>query len=224
MPTTKAGRATGAWKSRPCPGLPSAVSRDTVSDAATLLDTWRGQGVDRVDPLRFHFIEALARRASGHEGEARRVLDEKLAGVLDDYARCVEQAAGAGEAVAAPVPADGLTTLVDLLSANGAALQDAAGDMAVLDYFRGLWAELRVGRELRQALENVPENAGPLNSLHLVHQSLMLMHDLAPGYLRHFLSYADTLSWMERMSGADLLLGAAPRTEAPKKTGKGKAD
>ncbi|ODS68731.1 MAG: hypothetical protein ABS43_27500 [Bordetella sp. SCN 67-23] len=200
------------------------MSRGTVSDAAALLDTWRGQGADRVDPLRFHFIEALARRASGHEGEARRILDEKLAGALADYTRGVEQAAGASEAVAAPAPADGLSTLVDLLSANGAALQDAAGDMAVLDYFRGLWAELRVGRELRQALENVPENAGPLNSLHLVHQSLMLMHDLAPGYLRHFLSYADTLSWMERMSGADLLLGAAPRAEAPKKTGKGKAD
>lgn len=195
-----------------------------MSDAAALLDTWRGQGADRVDPLRFHFIVALARRVSGHEGEARRILDEKLAGALDDYARCVAQAAGASEAGAAPAPADGLTTLVDLLSANGAALQDAAGDMAVLDYFRGLWAELRVGRELRQALENVPENAGPLNSLHLVHQSLMLMHDLAPGYLRHFLSYADTLSWMERMSGADLLLGAAPRAEAPKKAGKGKAD
>ena len=195
-----------------------------MTDAAALLDAWRGQGADRVDPLRFHFIEALARRASGHEGEARRILDEKLAGALADYTRGVELAAGASEAAAAPAPADGLTMLVDLLSANGAALQDAAGDMAVLDYFRGLWAELRVGRELRQALENVPENAGPLNSLHLVHQSLMLMHDLAPGYLRHFLSYADTLSWMERMSGADLLLGAAPRAEAPKKTGKGKAD
>jgi len=197
-----------------------------VSDAATLLDTWRGQGADRVDPLRFHFIEALARRASAHEGEARRILDEKLAGALTAYARDVERAADQRETVAAPAPApaDGLGTLVDLLSAHGAALQDAAGDMAVLDYFRGLWAELRVGRELRQALENVPENAGPLNSLHLVHQSLMLMHDLAPGYLRHFLSYADTLSWLERMSGADLLLGAAPRPEAPKKAGKGKAD
>ncbi|MDH2238724.1 DUF2894 domain-containing protein [Pigmentiphaga sp. GD03639] len=200
------------------------MSKDVVTEAAALLDAWRGQGADRVDPLRFHFIEALARRASGHEGEARRVLDEKLAAALEDYARDVAQAADASEAVAAPVAADGLTTLVDLLSANGAALQDAAGDMAVLDYFRGLWAELRVGRELRQALENVPENAGPLNSLHLVHQSLMLMHDLAPGYLRHFLSYADTLSWMERMSGADLLLGAAARAEAPKKGGKGKPD
>ncbi|WP_296554702.1 DUF2894 domain-containing protein [Pigmentiphaga sp.] len=200
------------------------MNRDAVTDAAALLDAWRGQGAERVDPLRFHFIEALARRVPGHEGEARRILDAKLADALAGYARDVAQAAGSAGPVAPSEPADGLTTLVELLSANGAALQDGAGDMAVLDYFRGLWAELRVGRELRQALENVPENAGPLNSLHLVHQSLMLMHDLAPGYLRHYLSYADTLSWLERMSGADLLLGAAPRAEAPKKGGKGKAD
>ena len=108
---------------------------------------------------------------------------------------------------------------------DGAGCWPVGGDADVLDYFRTLWAGLRVGSELRQAMENVPENAGPLNSIHLVHQSLQLMHELAPDYLRHFLSYADTLSCLERMSGADLLLakGVPSRGESPKKAGKSRS-
>ena len=43
-----------------------------------MLDAWREQGADRLDPVRFHFIEALERRAAGHSGEARRILDDRV--------------------------------------------------------------------------------------------------------------------------------------------------
>ena len=51
------------------------------------LDAWRAQGADRVDPVRFALIESLARRAGAHEGLARRLLDERLSGLVEDYAR-----------------------------------------------------------------------------------------------------------------------------------------
>ena len=54
---------------------------------------------------------------------------------------------------------------------------------------------------MRQSLEQVPGNAGPLNSSSLVHRSLSLMRELSPGYLQQFLSYVDALSWMEQMNG-----------------------
>jgi len=56
-----------------------------------ILDGWRARGADLVNPLRFRFIDALERRAAGHSGEARRVLDEKLAALLEAYAREVER-------------------------------------------------------------------------------------------------------------------------------------
>jgi len=196
-----------------------------------MLQTCREQGLHRIDPVRFAFIEALARRSAGHAGEARRLLDERLARLVDAYARQAQEAGQAHEGGQNPDAArkggtgGGLRGLLDRLEAGRTALSEAGGDADVLDYFRTLWAGLRVGSELRQAMENVPENAGPLNSIHLVHQSLQLMHELAPDYLRHFLSYADTLSCLERMSGADLLLakGVPSRGESPKKAGKSRS-
>ena len=61
------------------------MSNDANAAQATL-DAWREQGADAHDPLRFHFIDALARRAAGHDGEARRVLDARLSSLLDAYA------------------------------------------------------------------------------------------------------------------------------------------
>lgn len=38
----------------------------------------RAQGAHRVDPVRFGYLEALARRSTAHGGELRRVLDQRL--------------------------------------------------------------------------------------------------------------------------------------------------
>ena len=38
----------------------------------------RADGAARRDPLRWHFIEALARRAHGHDGPARQLIDARL--------------------------------------------------------------------------------------------------------------------------------------------------
>jgi hypothetical protein len=54
-------------------------------NADEVLNTWRERGAHRMDPVRFRFIEALARRAATHHGEARRILDHKLAGLLATY-------------------------------------------------------------------------------------------------------------------------------------------
>jgi hypothetical protein len=79
------------------------------------------------------------------------------------------------------------------------ATDDAFEDLDVLEYFRETWSKLSTDGNLRQSLAQVPENAGPLNSSHLVHRALSLMHDISPDYLRHFLRHADALSWLEDM-------------------------
>jgi hypothetical protein len=83
------------------------VNNDVRNGAGALvtlerLAAWREQGADRVNPIRFHFIESLARRAAAQSGLARGVLDDKLANLLASYAQELEAAANAS----APKPAD----------------------------------------------------------------------------------------------------------------------
>src|SRR5260370_15405588 len=172
-----------------------------------MLDAWRERGADRMDPVRFHFIEALDRRAASHSGEARRILDDRLSKLLEAYADDLERAASragdAGSAASRGVPARGaLAGLIDYIASHAPADGDgpASGNAAprpssypeleVLDYFREIWSKVSAEKQLRQSLEQVPGNAGPLNSSSLVHRPLSLIRDLAPGYRQQLLSYA----------------------------------
>ncbi|ABF11942.1 DUF2894 domain-containing protein [Cupriavidus metallidurans] len=87
---------------------------------------------------------------------------------------------------------------------------------ALADYFRDTWARVSVDRQMRQSQAGVPENAGPLNTNHLVHRSLSLMREVSPGYLEQFLSYVDALSWLEGMHPISLV----PERKARAKSGK----
>ena len=205
-----------------------------MDDPAAMLDAWRARGEHRADPVRFRFIEAMARRAAGHEGDARRILDEKVAGLLAAYREKLEekQRAVAGtkqEAVLTPGP---LAQLVEHiarqspLQAEGPAATDAAPapELKTLRYFRSTWSRLSADRRLTQSLAKVPDNAGPLNSHHLVHRSLMLMHELSPEYLNRFMSYVDTLLWVDQVNGSNAPAAAnTPRVESKKKGARGKA-
>lgn len=184
-----------------------------------MLDAWREQGADRMSPMRFHRIDALARRAAAHGGEVRRLLDGRLAELIGAYAGDLEQAAskskGAGVASADASTGASLGGLVDYiadratlrdgLTIGGASSGASFPELGVLDEFRRLWSKLRVESQLRQSLEQSPANAGPLNSGRLVHRSLTLMSELSPGYLQQFLAYVDALTWIEQMSDSGLL-------------------
>jgi Protein of unknown function (DUF2894) len=208
--------------------------------ATIRLDAWRAHGDDRLDPVRFRFMEVLDRRAAGHTGEVRRILDERLSQLLEAYAddleRAASRAADAGNAVTQCEPARGaLAGLIDyiaghtLADGDSAAADDAvrrppsSSKLEVLDYVKDVWSKVSTERQLRQSLEQVPSHAGPLNSSSLVYRSLALMHELSPDYLRQFLSYVEALSSIEQMSGAGTLAGKeAPRAGNAKNRGRGK--
>ena len=178
-----------------------------------MLDAWREQGADRLDPVRFHRIDALERRAAALEGDARALLDARLATLLEGFAEVV---ARAGESAAASGVADApargaLAELVERLARDAQA--DRRGlDPELVDYFRSLWSKVRTEQQYRQSLDQVPRNAGPLNSNSLVHRSLAAMRELSPAYLQQFLSYVDALAWLEDLAGG----GAQPEKEAPR--------
>jgi hypothetical protein len=221
-------------------------------DARATLDAWRQRGDHRHDPVRFRFIEALARRAQAHGGAARRLLDDRLAALLAAYddaldkARCADpDPASEKKPTGSPAPRSALAELVDHLareasaqgigtagpgseagSGAGSEAKDGAPgrpaspapELKTLRYFRSTWSRLSADRLLTQSRKKVPQNAGPLNSQHLVHQSLTLMRELSPEYFHRFIAYVDALSWVDRVNGTSASAGAeAPRAANDRK-------
>lgn len=79
--------------------------------------------------------------------------------------------------------------------------QDSPGANASLravHLFRETWKKLHADRQMMRALNEQPENAGPLNSQMLLTRSLYMMRSLSPEYLNRFIMYADTLLWLEQ--------------------------
>lgn len=188
---------------------------DARTPARQLLDTLREQGAERLDPVRFHAMEALERRAAMHEGEARHLLDARLSALLAAYADQVKREAARDLRTENARDHGPLVSLVAAMG-NG----DAANypELPMLGDFRQLWSRLRTESQLRQSLQPAPANAGPLNSSALAHRSIALMRESSPGYLQHFLGYLDALSWMEQLSGSSTLpLREAPAAAASRK-------
>ncbi|HEV7270731.1 DUF2894 domain-containing protein [Pseudoxanthomonas sp.] len=186
------------------------------------LQAWRAQGLDRADPVRFDILQALAARLGTHDGEARRLLETRLAALMRAYAEGLART----HASAAPAPAreSGLRGLVAALRArHGDAPAPGPSPVApsALTEAREAWAQVRTDSQLRASLHDVPADAGPLNSGMLVHRALHLMRAASPGYLQHFIAYADTLSSLEQLQQAAALLTATdtprPARRAPRK-------
>ncbi len=87
----------------------------------------------------------------------------------------------------------------------------AAAPLHALAAYQSTWSRLRAEQRLRQALEQVPAQAGPLNSSQVVHQALQAMHAASPEYLDAFMRHADALMWLEQ---AMALPVAPPKTSA----------
>jgi hypothetical protein len=201
--------------------------QDPRQDPRARLAAWRERGAERIDPVRFRFLEALARRSTTQHGEARELLDARLAHLVASFGDALTQAAPRADRPATP-DASPLGGLVEYIAArsSASALPPVAGAQrgpepapALIDYFRDSWARVSADRQLREALDSVPANAGPLNTNHLVHGALALMQDVSPGYFQRFLSYVDGLAWLEQMSpgGAPAEPPARRAASAPKR-------
>ena len=180
------------------------------------IEALRERGAQQADLVRFRFIESLAERAAQHEGAARRVLDERLAQLLSAHERKLDQAAQPQDkarppASTEPLPRSALADLVADLGGRSAQLApvstaktasiDSTVELETLPFFRRTWSRLSADQRLAQSLAALPENAGPLNSHHLVHRSLTLMRELSPGYFDRFVAHVDALLSLQQGKG-----------------------
>ncbi|MDE2442274.1 MAG: DUF2894 domain-containing protein [Betaproteobacteria bacterium] len=201
------------------------------------LTVLRERGMDRLTPVRLVYLDALARRAAKQPETIRRLLTARIAQEADAlsarYAQPVAKKAEPAEVDPPSLLAELLAyigeqvlaapTLTHSAASAGAAKQPSpeinpsrTSDLKSVSYFHTTWSKLSTEQQLAQTLAQAPENAGPMNSQHLVLRALTAMRDHAPEYLLGFMSYIDTLIWLERASPVRASTDRSPLEEREK--------
>lgn len=190
------------------------------------LESLRAEGVDSLDPMRFHYLQILAARLPGQPEAVQRVLAQRLQLALGAYAERASLTSAPPCTAARLAAASPLAQLNQELKARARADADramvagdgggaSASDMKSVRQFGEVWLKIAAERQVTQALNRGPENAGPLNPHKLMLRTFSLMRGLSPDYLRHFLSQMDALLWLEQAQ-------ARPKpTRAPPRPGRG---
>jgi hypothetical protein len=209
-------------------GVDAAAPEATAPAWEQSLETLRLAGGARLDPVRFRYIELLARRMGEAAPEVRARLLATLERALAECAERVQERAaeepaatdpsraGSGvplqpvaEAIAAPpqAPLAELNRYISAATEAPARAEDYDLAPTGLQPFDGLknagrfresWQRMCAEDALEFAEERAPEAAGPLNSRRLMLHSMKLMQELSPGYLRHFIENAETLLWLDK--------------------------
>ncbi len=212
---------------------------DSAPQLQAMLATLRDAGTGQRACLRLHRIQTLAARLSGLDGRARAVLESRLHQLLQDAPPPTPDGASSPSTEAAA--GNGLAALRQLRSelrarsgasfaslARSAPMPEATGDgvapaadahpapLPALEAARQTWARLRMDDHLRHVMAEVPDDAGPMHSTVLVHRAIAVMQEAAPGYLQHFLGYADALATLERLC-------PLPATASPARTPRSRA-
>lgn len=206
---------------------------DRTADPTAWLAALQAKGASAVDPVRWAYLQALARRLSTRSGRARQLLEQRLRQGVQALQVAME-APSRGGAVPVSPSAAGLKDLLARLAAgsaepavppggstSGGALPRqgapetaaAPGELKSVRHFRHAWKRLNAEQRLAQSRAALPQNAGPLNSQHLVHKALQQMRQRSPAYFERFVAQVDGLLWLEQMLGE----GATP--PAPRKGG-----
>lgn len=166
------------------------------------VEALRRSGGWRADPVRFRFLEALARRIPGQAEAVQALLRARLQAALADYAaRLQHTGAPAARRPRPPAAAGPLAGLVQELRRAADPAQQQQ-ELASARRFRDSWERQRVLAQVQQAVANRPANAGPLNSHALALQALQLMQALSPEYLRAFVLQVEALQRLEQAGTA----------------------
>ena len=197
----------------------------TTSDLP-LLRQLQETKADQADPVRFRYLQALERRlrAKGLQGSEHW---QKLERAVSDYharyhqapPRRQPEATGKPTLLAAlidqlnqaqaPAPeTNRVSTLEQLLFGSTEEAPEPTEGAAAAQPPQPLKAVARARadqgikarqRRIRQAIEQTPEGAGPMNSHRLVSRAIAEMQRLSPAYLNRFVSYTDTLMALEQL-------------------------
>ena len=167
-----------------------------AASALPHLDALRAAGAARVDAVGWHYIETLASRTQAQSGAARVLLHAKLQEALQRFdARMTAATLPQSHPEALPSP---LATLLQDMGPKTAPQGTGwPSENPRIQAFKKQLSQLSVQKQVRQAMAQAPQNAGPINSHMLVLRSLGLMRDISPDYLNRFMAHVDTLLCLE---------------------------
>lgn len=206
-------------------------------EAPLTLASLQQAGADRLDPVRWRQLQALALRLPSQPEPVQKLLQARLQEGLQALAQRVQSqpantGAHASQAQPSRAPSESplrsLTVYLDALRAQDApsGLEVDAIDPAQMKSVRRFsesWSKIAVQQQLDRAIGRAPEQAGPLNSHRLMLRSLTLMRDLSPDYLRRFLTQMETLLWLDQVNQSltltDAKAGKKPRLVKAKASG-----
>jgi hypothetical protein len=175
----------------------------------TTLEALRSAGASGLDPARFRYLEALSQRIAGQTEAVQKLLRDKMQAALAEYAKrfAGSQAAALENKprmlAVSPAPLAQLNAYIrSTATARGESAAPGepppADELASARRFRSAWHQTRADEQVRQAVARKPANAGPLNSHVLVLQSLAMLQELSPAYLRRFVVQVEALQWLEQ--------------------------
>lgn len=94
-------------------------------------------------------------------------------------------------------------TKTDTASDTGGNWGKASFDnLSTTRHFRQSLRKHHAQQRITRLIAERPENPGPLNAQALIIRSISTMRDLSPSYTDRFVSYMDTLLWLERAGSA----------------------
>lgn len=192
----------------------------SAADFYTRLEALRASSAAEHDPVGYAYLEALAHRATTQSTAIRQRLLAKLNLLADELAASVHTTPDLPVASSVEAPSPLAALLIHIgQQANAPLAPQPAGhsstvnpentpksprenrapppELKAASIFREDWCRLSTEMQLTRTLAQAPTNAGPMNSQHLVLRSLERMRDISPDYLQGFMSYIDTLIWLE---------------------------
>lgn len=87
--------------------------------------------------------------------------------------------------------------IADQANPSGDNTQVRQEELKAARRFQSAMVKLNADKVVTQAIAEIPDDCGPLNPQRLATRSLETMRDLSPHYLSRFVSYIDTLFWLE---------------------------
>lgn len=162
------------------------------------------------DPVGWHYLQTLASRTAAQSGAAQDLLQKKLHQALDSFEARLQNVSPLTRFEQPPTSP--LALLLQDMQAEVHRHSSGAGRMAAtsgpiasdpkrenprLLQFRRQLHSMSVQKQVRQAVAQAPQNAGPINSHMLMLRALVLLRDISPAYLDRFMAHVDTLLRLE---------------------------
>jgi hypothetical protein len=179
-----------------------------------------------VDPPRLHGIAQLLARAEQQRPAVQAILLRRAAGMLENYQRGCQQ--GGGESRLATIVSARRQQLTQRRCGAAVALRalqhelnretgtpaetresvspisaNPPRELRALRLLRSRQRHQDIEQRIDQAIQNAPEDPGPLNPQMLAIRALTNMRERSPAYLKQFVGYLDTLMWLEAQSATD---------------------